>query len=304
MTIESLKSNIENKTLTTSPIIIIADKPWFLINQYIVAIASVYGCDIEYIDNIDFLTNNCASIFGDVSSTSSLRVYNCDKLESKIHNLDSQTKLVIVCKSCCEEVLKEYSHNVVAFPKSLEDWMIKDYVYSSLKGVDIKKLDWLISICNNNLDRLYIEVNKLKLFDESQYSIMFDNFVSDGVYNDLSDYSIFSLSNAIQSRDINQVCCILNQIKNIDVEPIGLLKILWQNFKKLVLVWMNNNPTPQTTGLKSNQIYAINKLPRVYSKENLIDILLVLTEIDYKLKEGYIDNSMIIDYLVVKILSV
>ena len=66
---------------------------------------------------------------------------------------------------------------------------------------------------------------------------------------------------------------------------------------------MQSNPNPENTGLSSKQIWAINKLPRVWSTNQLIDIMTLLTGMDYKLKTGAIPVNIIRDYLVVNLLS-
>ena len=45
-------------------------------------------------------------------------------------------------------------------------------------------------------------------------------------------------------RDVNTIRRVLEVIDQIDVEPIGLQKVLLNNFRDVILVQLNINPTP------------------------------------------------------------
>ena len=66
---------------------------------------------------------------------------------------------------------------------------------------------------------------------------------------------------------------------------------------------MNNNPTPDNTGLDSKQIYAIKKIPKLYSPEQLKNIYTFLCDVDRKLKTGELPVDMKINYVMCKVLT-
>ena len=302
--IKILKEDIEKKTLSDNLLIFVNNESSFLSNQYIDAIKEIHNLTIKYIEDLDFLKKPVFDIFSakDLLTSNELRVYKCSSFLCKDVALVREKNIIVVCDKYDEKNPIEFNDYVVYMPK-LEDWMIKDYVYSYAEGADESDLDWLIHICGNNIDRLQQELEKITLFDTFQRKIFLKEFKEDSMIEDLSNYTIFSLTNAIQSRDMQTLRDILLEIENVDVEAVGLVKVLWQNFKKMIDVWMNPNPTPENTGLKSNQIYAIRNLPRVYSKQQLINIVSCLSEVDYKLKSGELDASTIIDYVLIKVLS-
>ena len=116
--------------------------------------------------------------------------------------------------------------------------------------------------------------------------------------------NVFNITNAVTSKDKNALINALKEIKSFDAEPLGVVTLLYQGFKKLILVWLASNPTPDTTGLKSNVIYAINKSPRVFNKNQLLNIYQFLNSIDKKLKTGNLcDISHLIDYVICKIFT-
>ena len=133
-------------------------------------------------------------------------------------------------------------------------------------------------------------------------------FKIDGVYNDLSDLNIFTLSTAIQNKDLQSIKNVLIHLLTaatvVDVEPLGLYTLLYNNFKKMIKVWLSRNPSSESTGIPSNQLWAIKNLPRVYTKDQLIKLFCMLTELDSKYKQGNFPMELLVDYLILKCLLV
>ena len=259
--IKLLKELIESHTLGNELLIFVNNGSSFLSNQYIKFISDTKGLDIEYVENLDFLSSSSKDIFGASTIRENiLRVLKCETFYCKNLKLKNEKNIIIVCNKYDSKNSIEFNDYVIQFP-TLEEWMIRDYVYSVAEGVDPKDLDWLIKLCGGNIDRLSQEVDKLSMFEPTQRKRMFKEFVNDKMFGDMSEYNIFNITNALQSKDVEKLKDILPEIENIDVEAVGLVKLLWQNFKKLIMVWLNPRPTPENTGLKSNQIYAISRLP-------------------------------------------
>lgn len=276
----------------------------FLSNQYLQAISKHKGLPIVYIDKIDDLIPNKSDIFGTtiVVDDTSLYVYKVDKFEFVDVNIKNIKNLIIVCDSIDKESLEVFNHYIVEMPK-LEDWHIKDYVYSLADGVDKKKLDWLMNICNKDIYRLDNELSKLSLFNKKERDLLFESFANDGMFNDLSGLVVFDLTNAILKRDVSRVGEILEEIKNFDCEPLGVNTILVNSFRNVIQMQLSLNPTIEKLGIKSNQFYAIKKNCGYYSKEQLLKIYDIITMAEYKMKNGEISNDQLIDYMVLNIFS-
>lgn len=71
----------------------------------------------------------------------------------------------------------------------------------------------------------------------------------------------------------------------------------------MIMVQTSSNPTPETTGLDSKTLYAIKKLPRSYTPEQLVKIYTTLLDIDRQIKTGELPVELTIDYMLVKILG-
>lgn len=301
MLLEDLKEQIENSNIKQKFIIFKGEKT-FIARQYTNAISKILKRDIEFIEDINSILNDSFDIFDVQEDSNTLRLFNIDTFTFNNPKLNQEEYLVIICKTVdksTQELFKEY---IVEIPELVE-WQIKDYLYSIVDGVETKYLDWLINVCNKDIDRIQLEVDKLLLFEPKQRQKIFQQMVEDNALCDVSDKTIFDFISALVKKDVRLLREIYEDIDSIDIEDIGVVTLLYNNFKKYIQVWLQPNPTTENTGLSSKQIWAINKLPRVWSSDQLIDIMVLLTNMDYRLKTGAIPVNMIRDYLVVNLLS-
>lgn len=295
--IENIKFKIEHGEKIKTPLIFVPGTT-FLVTQYVEAIAKMYD-DVLIVDDLQniYVSN---SIFGETHNC--LKLFYIDKLEMLDERFRSASDVIIIADKISANILGQYPDNVLIFPV-VEDWQIKDYVYSRCDGVETEKLDWLIELCNSNLFRLKYEADKINVFPLTQRKYLFDTFLRDGVFDDLSQYTIFNITDAIQKKDAEELGKILEELSRIDVEQVGVVTLLHNNFEKLIKVWLTNNPTSENTGIKSNQIWAIKNLPRVWSKEQLIKIFKIICDTDNLYKSGKLPVSKILDYIILKVFS-
>lgn len=266
--------------------------------QYAKALAHIRNSEILYVNELDEISNS-PDPFSEPSSN--LYVYKTDSL-GKIPTKYFQSNLIIITPKLLKDVEKEYDKYILRIPK-LEEWQIVDYIKTVSPGLTQDEMEWLVRTYKSNMYRVELEVDKLKPFSESTRQYIFEDFYVDHVFETLSEYGIFDFTNAIQSKDLKTISNILSDINHIDIEPTGLITLLCANFKKLIKVWLNKSPTPENTGLKSNQIWAINKLSRTYTKEQLVKVFELVSDMERKLRTGEMPEELIIDYLTVKILS-
>lgn len=298
-----LKENISSKSLTDAFFIFLVDEKdnLFLTMQYVQEISKILDKEIEYIDNLDSILNPYKDLFGNTEDKSNkLKICKCKELNISNTKLNFIHDLIIITNSISEDARVNYNYNIVNVPK-LENWMIKDYALIRGKGVDQDRLEFLCDACNYDIYRIENELKKLDGFGEGQKKFIFKQMMDEGSLDDLTFYNMFSLSNAIQARDLQTIDSILGSSMEIDV--MALISLLYQGFRKMIMVWLDKNPTPDSTGLKSNQIWAIRNLPRNYNKDQLIKIFKFLSSLDSKLKQGNLPNNNLIDYIIVKILS-
>lgn len=303
MNIEVLKSSIEKGVEINSFLIFVYKDIPFIANQYVTEIAKQQNKTISYIDSLKPFTTNSNSLFGEEElNTDCVTVFNCDEFTDTSIKLLSKNNLFVITKKVNKNSLEIFKDCVIEIPK-LENWQIKDYVYSLAEGVDTYELDWLCETCGYNIYRLDSELSKLTIFQPNERKYVFKALKDEGAFSDVSAHTVFNITNSVTNKDIQTLHSALREIKSFDAEPLGVVTLLYNGFKKLIQVWLARNPTPENTGLKQNVIYAINKSPRVYTKQQLLKCFLVVSDIDKKLKTGFIEIPWLIDYLVCKVLT-
>lgn len=301
MQIDEVKYIIENKKYSGQMFIFQYSDTKFITQQYIEKLVLDFNFELSYSDEIDNKIITGVSLFGSVNDNV-LRVYDINEFDYDI-NLSNEKNLIILCKKISERLKKIYANNIIIVPK-LEDWQIKDFVYSVGNGIPESDLDKLIDLCDNNIYRLAQELDKMLIFPGSLKQNLFKEFYKDGVFNDLSDSTIFDFCSSILKKDISKLTYIYSQLDRMDVNPLGFVSILYQNVKDIIKIQLGVRPTPESTGIAKNKFYAIkyNNLNKFNTKQ-LIQIFELLTDIDKQVKLGQLDVDNIIDYVIVSIFS-
>lgn len=303
MDLKILKQSIEKKQIQVPFWIFKYEDNDFLPNQYISSIRDILKIEVEYLDNLDGITAPKSDIFGLAESVDILRIFSIDCFDVVNDLLLTKTNLIVVCKKVSDDAIKMFNNNIVVFPK-LEPWQIKDFVYSMASGVSEKKLDYLINICKGDIYRLNQELNKIKLFTEQERKFVYDKFIDDGVFEDLSDHNIFDFTNAIIKKDIKSLVGLYKELEKIDVEPLGLVTTLYNNLKNIIMIQLSPSATAESLGMPSNKFWAIKKYNcGYYTKEQLIQSFRIVTDMDRRLKTGELTTDLMIDYIVCNMLS-
>lgn len=301
MKIEQLKASIENNTLDDQLIIFLNSEHSFIADQYIHEIANLKHKPIEYIEDLSMF-GATDSLFEELVEDTTIKVLRVEQFESISMGLNSAENLIIVCNSISDDIKERFAYSIVEVPKLLE-WQIKDFIYTNLPGVDKTLCDWLYNITKGDIFRIQQEVDKLKLFSESEQKFNIEDFIRDDIFSDLCTYTIFNLTDAILVKDLDKVGNILKDVEKIDVEPMGLLTTLYNNFKNVINVQLTNNPTADSLGMKQGQFNAIRHKCGYYNKVSLSRILEFLTDIDRQIKIGNMPMEYLRDYLIIKVLS-
>lgn len=302
MTLQEIKNQIESNLIINSFLIFQCNEN-FIAHQYVDNISKVLNLKIEYVQDLNSLNDKSIDLFFSIEDKNdTLRVYHTDTFDFPNDSLLNEKNLIIITKKVDKSTQSIYNEYIIEI-NTLEHWCVKDYMYSILKSVDNRYIDWLMDNCNYDINRLQLEAEKLLVFEENERNIIFNQMLEDDAFSDITNKTIFDFTDAIVKKDIAKLSSIYNDIENMDVEAIGVVTVLYQNFKKLLQVWMSTKPTPESTGLNSKQIYAISKLPRVWNEAQLVSILDLLTSIDYRIKTGVMPMNILRDYLVVNILG-
>lgn len=296
MTLEEFKNCIEHQIVLPKVLVCKCEDETsdFVFHQYLRKYVSNNNLTVSYVDELIPVTQ---STLFDIQ-TNSVFVYITNEL--KINQIPTQ-QTWIKCKkisSSTQELLKE---NIVEIPK-LEDWHIKDYVYSQCSELSENELQQILKIYGKNLFRLENELSKILIFEDK-------NKVYSQIKNQLfienSEYGIFDFINAIVKYDKATLTTLLLNIDNIDVDVFGCLKLLLNNFYKVINVQLSKAPNAKDLGMTDKQLWAIKKYScGIYTKNQLLEIYKFLTKCDFYIKSGYVPVPSMLDYIIVNIMSI
>lgn len=303
MNVKTLKEHIVRCDVIRLPIVLVYSDNTFVIRQYYNQIASNMNKTVLLVDDIEQIRNNNSSLLFDLQFDENLYVYSCESFDNSTQLMNTDTDVIIICKRVSDDVRQQFSSRVVDIPV-LENWQIKDYVYSQCEGVDVNKLDDLLSLCEYNIDRVSNECKKLNIFTQEERMSVFDKFTDDGIFSDLSVKTIFDLSTAIIKRDKLNIYQVLKDIDKIDIEPVGLQKVLIDNFRDIIRVQLGKNITPEYCekqyGWKKGKYWAIKYSCGYYTKQELLNIFKFLSS----MKFGDVPDSQLILYIISHIIYV
>ncbi len=295
MELAELKKSILNKAFILSDYIFkYSDNP-FLVNSYIDRIIKDYNLNAITITSLNDVKELEDNVFEDTSKN--IYILSCEVFEEDLTGY-ACNKIIIKTKKVVNENLSDY---IIEFPK-LENWQIEDYVKTLLPGLSEPETTWLCKISNYDINRLDLECKKINIFEKAEQEAIFKQLNLDNMYEDLNSLTIFNFTNAIIRHNLSEALDILKDIKNIDIEPTGLVTILYRNFKNIINIQMNPNATAASLNMQPKQFAAIKRSCNVYNNDKLIQIFNLLTSIDYQLKTGLLENERIVDYLIVNIM--
>ena len=293
MKIEVLKSLIENKQPVELPLIFVCAGTDFVAMQYTDAIAKNSHREVVRVDDMEKIPSSSPFL-----AAPNLYLYRVDKLKE----VPAVENIIIITSAISKDIEEGLADYIVEVP-ALQDWQLEEYVNVICKGLQKEDIKWLLKISKSDPYRLMLEVDKIVIFPEITRHTMFEEFKRSGVFENAAEFNIFSLSTAIQSRNIDVIRKVLTDAKYIDLEPTGLITIMYNNIKNLIKVWGSKQPTPESTGLRSNQIYAISRSPRTYSMSQLVAAFKLVASLDRKIKEGNFPVELTVDYITTKLLT-
>lgn len=290
MDIRTLKEQIENKTVGDAPLIFVG-KESFIPMQYIKEIGNIQKRPISFIEELSL----SVSLFKNFDN--SIRVFRTDEFSLSNERLFDEKSLYIVCSKISSDCKKLYSDIVVEVP-TLEAWQVQDYATSMLPEISEKELKWLCDLCNNDINRVSREVDRIKVFSSIERQSVFNDCKQQHLYDDMSNQTVFDFTNAIMKRDKELVTSLYKQIGVVDIEPLGVVTILKRNFEDLIAVQMHSSPSPEICNMKPNKFWAVKHNCGIWTSRELLNNYQFLLTIDELVKSGEVGTDIeLIDYV-------
>ena len=299
---KKLKQELSTNQFSNNLIIFLNDQP-FLVDQYIKKILEISKSDASYIDDLNCIFQS--ELFSNSYETKNIiKIIHLKEFKCTDKTLSTATNAIVIADSIKDEdTIEMFKSHIIQLTK-IPDWGLKDYIYSNISIKDECK-DWLLEVCGKNPFRISQEVDKLKLFEPYEQEELFSCFMKDSTFSDLSTYNIFDFINAIMDKNIPKLLEILIERKNIDLEPLGIITLLYKNIFYLISMQLGINATSNSLNISDKQFNFLKRRLGRFSDNKLKEMLEFLITFDSKLKTGYLDSTNVeqqIDYILVNIL--
>lgn len=158
-----------------------------------------------------------------------------------------------------------------------------------------------------NLDysQLMLECDKLKILSQVR-GIPIDEAYRQAIaekliYTTPQDV-IFDFVDAFCKRQVNQAFTLWEELEELDSNPLGVLTLLYNNFKAMLVVSGGGDNLVQRTGLTAWQIKNALEKGNRYDVGELVRALQTLRNLEKGIKVGHIDVDMAVYYALITIL--
>ncbi|MBD7935786.1 MULTISPECIES: DNA polymerase III subunit delta [Cytobacillus] len=188
--------------------------------------------------------------------------------------------------------------------KELHVWM-RDRASKNGVQIDEEAINLLLTLSGMNLFMLTSEMDKLALYgnDEKRITVeMVDQLVSRSL-----EQNIFTLVDKVVHRDIEAALRIFYDLLKLNEEPIKILAVITNQFRLIYQV-----KELSRRGYGQNQMAGYIKThpfrvklaagqARLFSEEELSQIMDVLAEADYQMKTGGMNKQLLIELFLFKL---
>lgn len=196
---------------------------------------------------------------------------------------------------------KTYKNDIVEFNTVNEHVMIKWVMNIKDMNLTEQNVKRLLDICDYNYGRVLIEINKLQNFIPDMNKGL-DVLIDNGIIYKYPEDCIFKLIDAILTRNINESYKLYNQCRAYGEANLVIISNLFNSAKQVLQVQAcEDKDIAKVTGLTSVQIWSATKKINYYSTRELINIMKLSEEVEYRIKIGTLDESIAIEYLLSKI---
>lgn len=221
----------------------------------------------------------------------------CDKLKNALSNLDDETMVIFIN----DEVLK--SKKIVKDLISLgvkfidltgnnEDDVVT-YItdYFKKENISINR-DALLEIYKNSLNNIDITINEIERLSNLSNNITHDLVASNTKKTD--EDVTFAFSNAIIAKDFNLGFKYLDTLLKNGSEPINIVALLASSFTNIYMVksasadGLSDDEIAKLFGYSNpKRVGVLKRNGKIYTLDQLKDIIVSLSNLDLKLKSGY-----------------
>lgn len=173
-------------------------------------------------------------------------------------------------------------------PEEIEK-LITDYCDSIKIKIDKKTINTLLTNATNNIDIVIQEINKFSNITDYITEDIIDKYG----YR-MEEYDTFAFSNAVIAKNFDEAFNLLDKFLQNGIDAYTLVGILASSFANMYMVkdavanGLNDLEIANALGYSNEKrVYVMKKNSRIYTLDNLKEIILSLSDLDKKIKTGY-----------------
>lgn len=235
---------------------------------------------------------------------------NLDSIEHLFKYLKSPSKdnlLFIVCNKIDDrkKVYKDLK-KIMSYQKIDIDAesFIKEQLASYKLEAGVIRL--ISDLCQNDISKIYNECLKLKCFKIDDKVITKDD-VNSLVTKKLSQLNelSFSLIRLMAEKDKRGALRTYNELLEYQFEPLSIIGLLESQFRLMYQIkvlskdGLNNDEIAKKLGEKSSyRIKKVREVTKFYSKREILDIFIKLSDIDFKIKTSIADPVFLLQLFI------
>lgn len=214
-----------------------------------------------------------------------------------LSNLDEYTTVIFVCDEI--KKAKDLTKKVVALGAEIIDLstiddatfneLLNEHIKENGLNVEEKAKSLIIKNCLNNLDIAIQEIDKLSLVDK----IITESIVN--TYGSVEEnLDTFEFSNAVVAKNFDKAFELLDKLLAGGVDAYSIVGLLASSFVNMYMVKdaMNHNLSDEEIAKKfgyssTGRVYVMKKNGKIYTQDQLKEVILALSDLDIKIKTGY-----------------
>lgn len=257
--------------------------------------------------------------YGFISEKKVIVVKNFDKLkleenqtdiEHLVRYLDSPSpdNLLILVASKLDDrkkITKELKKRLNCLKDNLDP---EDFIKNELKDYKIESgvVSKLVDMCSSDITKIFNECSKLKDYklDEKIINLKdLDDIVVEKT-KDCTDIT-FSFVRAIALKDVKEALKLYNTLLEYKVEPIGVIGLLASQFRIMYQVKVldekriSDNEIGDILSEKPYRVKKTRELIKYYSKEEILNLLIKLSNMDLDIKTKSSDANLLIQLFII-----
>lgn len=323
MNLTTLKTQIKADNLDS--FYIFTGPEWTLINSYITAMAKFTDSDIIRLDDAKDLIKK----LGTKSMLKSRHIYvlrdckdflSSEELQAKFERFRASETIIILVYTAIDKrskLYKKFQDKIVQFDYMSEDILVK-YIQKEIPLSD-RNARGLVQICDRDYGRILLEIDKINNYrgavvdsrpiievigdsiEVISSNEIFKTLLDSGIIYQSPQDRLFDFVDAVLRYKPKKAFEIYEECIESGESVLVLLTNLYNNVKQVLQYQTcSGNDVERVTGMTSAQVYYAKNKSGIYTDDELMYFLTMIQKCDVAIKQGIIEESAVIPYLLVR----